>query len=109
MTQGKSRWVEIKSASLVIDGVARFPDAPTVRGRRHVDALAALAAQGIAAAVVFMVQRPDAHAFRPYSERDPELGEALRRAEAAGVGLYAYTCGLTQEAIWVENPIPVLL
>lgn len=107
--QAQACWVETKSASLVLDGVAHFPDAPTLRGRRHVDALTGLAQNGIAAAVVFIVQRPDAHAFRPYWERDPDLGEALRRAEAAGVALYAYTCHLSLREIQIANAIPVQL
>ncbi|MEZ4640468.1 MAG: DNA/RNA nuclease SfsA [Caldilineaceae bacterium] len=92
---GNVCWVEVKSASLVIDDVALFPDAPTVRGRRHVDELAHRATVGDAAAVVFIVQRPDASSFAPHSERDPEFAASLRAAAAQGVSVYAYTCQLT--------------
>ena len=53
-------WVEVKSVTLVEDGVARFPDAPTTRGARHVRELTAAASKGEGAAIVFVVQRPDA-------------------------------------------------
>lgn len=106
---GNECWVETKSASLVLDGVARFPDAPTIRGRRHVEALMHQVEDGHAAAIIFVVQRPDAHTFAPYWERDPDLGDALRQAQRHGVSIYAYTCELTPEAIWLAQQIPVHL
>ncbi|MCX7969834.1 MAG: DNA/RNA nuclease SfsA, partial [Armatimonadetes bacterium] len=39
-------WVETKSVTLVVDGVALFPDAPTLRGREHLKLLAELARRG---------------------------------------------------------------
>lgn len=102
-------WVEVKSASLVIDGTALFPDAPTVRGRRHVDELAHRVGLGEAAAVVFVVQRPDAHGFAPYAERDPAFAASLRGAADQGVAVYAYTCLLSTHAIQLDRSIPVQL
>lgn len=102
-------WVEVKSASLVIDGMALFPDAPTVRGRRHVDELAHRLAFGEAAAVVFVVQRPDAHCFAPHAERDPAFAASLRGAADQGVAVYAYTCLLSTHAIQLDRSIPVQL
>jgi len=102
-------WVEVKSASLVIDGCARFPDAVTARGRRHVLALAALAAKGETAAIVFIVQRADAQQLRPQWETDPDFGEALLQAQADGVAIYAYTCRLTVTEVAIQNAIPIYL
>lgn len=102
-------WVEVKSVSLVIDGCARFPDAVTARGRRHVLELAALAEQGEEAAVVFIVQRADAHTLRPQWETDPEFGDALVLAQKKGVAIYAYTCQLTTKAVRLLMEIPVRL
>ncbi len=106
---GQVCWVEVKSASLVIDGSARFPDAVTARGRRHVLALAELVAQGAHAAIVFIVQRPDAYELRPQWESDPAFAQALVSAQQAGVALYAYTCALTLQAVWLEREIKVVL
>ncbi|MBX2998228.1 MAG: DNA/RNA nuclease SfsA [Caldilineaceae bacterium] len=102
-------WVEVKSASLVIDGVARFPDAPTLRGRRHVDELVERIHAGEDAAVIFIVQRPDAVRFSPFTERDPEFAAALARAADNGVSIYAYTCDLTTRSIQLAKEIPVVL
>lgn len=105
-------WVEVKSASLVEDGaagnVARFPDAVTARGRRHVEELAALARAGERAAVVFIVQRPDATELRPQWSTDPAFAAALAAAEQAGVLLLAATCRLTTQEICLERMIPVI-
>lgn len=106
---GQDCWVEIKSVSLVIAGCARFPDAVTERGRRHVLELAELVAAGGRAAIVFIVQRPDAHELRPQWQTDPAFGEALIAARQAGVAIYAYTCALTLQAVWLEREISVVL
>jgi sugar fermentation stimulation protein A len=106
---GRVCWVEVKSASLVIDGIALFPDAPTLRGRRHVDELIERVHRGEDAAVIFIVQRPDAVRFSPYAERDPEFAAALTRAADNGVSIYAYTCDLTTRSIRLAQEIPVVL
>lgn len=101
-------WVEVKSATLVGDGVAMFPDAATERGRRHVEALAAMARLGYRTAVCFIIQRPDAQALRPEWERDPAFAEALARARSAGVELYAWTCTITLEEARLDRPVSVI-
>jgi sugar fermentation stimulation protein A len=102
-------WVEVKSVTLVEDGVARFPDAPTVRGVRHVEELAAVARKGERAAVVFVIQRPDAVRFSPHDRADPVFGATLRAAARAGVGVYAWTCRVSRQAIEIAEPVPVVL
>ena len=104
---GSRTWVEVKSASLVVDGVARFPDAVTARGRRHVLELAALARACTRSAIVFIVQRPDAHALEAFRATDPAFAAALDEAHAAGVIIRAATCQVTTHAIWLDRQIPV--
>jgi sugar fermentation stimulation protein A len=82
--------LEVKSATLVNDGVAMFPDAVTERGKRHVNELAKAKKEGYRACILFLVQRTDAHSFAPSDETDPEFGKALRNAVAEGVEVYAY-------------------
>jgi sugar fermentation stimulation protein A len=102
-------WVEVKSVTLVEAGVARFPDAPTRRGARHVRELIELAASGDGAAVVFVIQRPDARLFMPHNEADPELADALRRAARAGVGVFGWSCRVGQEQVTIGREVPVVL
>lgn len=101
--------MEIKSVTLVENGVARFPDAPTARGARHLRELAALAAGGRRAIVCFVVQRPDARSFAPHSVNDPDFTAACREANDAGVEFLAYTCSTDFGSIRVNDPIPVNL
>ncbi|MDE2802448.1 MAG: DNA/RNA nuclease SfsA [Chloroflexota bacterium] len=106
---GGQCYVEVKSVTLVQDGVARFPDAPTDRGRKHVSTLVRAVEEGHRAAAVFVVQRNDAVALSPYDANDPEFGEALREAVSAGVEAYAFTCAVTRESIVIAGEAPVLL
>ena len=106
---GGLRWVETKSVTLVEEGVARFPDAPTKRGQRHLHELQRLVEGGARAAVVFVIQRPDAEAFSPHAQADPDFARALRDAREAGVGVYAFRCGVTRRAIAIAAPVPVAL
>jgi len=101
-------WVEVKSASLVEERCARFPDAVTERGRRHLRELITLRQQGDRAAVVFIVQRPDADCLAPQWTSDPQFAQTLVDAAKAGVELYAYTCHLTPESIQLASQIPVI-
>lgn len=102
-------WVETKSVTLVEEGVALFPDAPTARGARHLRTLTALRGRGERTAVVFVVQRPDAVAFSPHPTADPVFAEALRQAYRAGVEVYAWRCTVDLEHIAVQDPIEVRL
>ena len=102
-------YIEAKSVTLVVDGVGLFPDAPTIRGAKHVGSLAKAVAQGHRAAVVFVVQREDAAALMPHDTADPVFGAALRRAVENGVEAYAYRCRVFQDEIVLSDRIPVIL
>lgn len=102
--------VEVKSVSLVENGIALFPDAVTTRGARHVRELAELRESGDwAAAVLFVLQRPDANRIMPFATRDPDFAQALTEARRAGVRLLGRRCSITPEAVVLGSPIPVAL
>jgi len=100
-------YIEAKSVTLVENGVGLFPDAPTVRGAKHLRTLITVLEAGHRAAVVFVVQRPDANAFATSDPSDPEL--ALRSAVAAGVEAYAYNCEVTERSIRLDHSLPIRL
>jgi len=85
-------YVEVKTTTLVTDGVAMFPDAVTERGKKHLHELIDVVKAGHRAAMVYVVQRKDAETFAPADHIDPAYGEALRLAVAAGVEMYAFDC-----------------
>lgn len=102
-------YVEVKSVTLVSEGIARFPDAPTERGSRHLGELAAAIGEGHRAAVVFLIQRDDAKIFSPNDTTDPVFGRMLRQVTAAGVDAYAYTCKISTREINIVGSVPVVL
>lgn len=105
---GTTCLVETKSCNLVEDGIALFPDAPTLRGTRHLDLLSAHLGPDRRCAVVWFVQRDDAHCLQPHRRADPGFAAALARAVAAGVEAYAYRCQVTPTAITPLARIPVI-
>lgn len=101
--------VEVKSVTLVQNGEARFPDAPTQRGARHLRELAHAVGEGCRAAVIFVVQRDDGICFRPNDERDREFGATLRLAHRQGVEALAWSCRVELTRVRLLKPLPVLL
>lgn len=102
-------WIEVKSVTLCADRRARFPDAVTERGRRHLEHLEARVAAGERAALLFVVQRIDADSVAPADDIDPAYGEALRRAASRGVELHALSVEVTPQALRLAHVLPVLL
>lgn len=101
-----SMLLEVKSCTQVKDGTGLFPDAPTKRGRRHLHTLVRALDAG-RAAVLFLIQRADAAAFRPNMETDPRFGEALREATEQGVEVYAYNSNVTLQGVSINRPVAV--
>jgi sugar fermentation stimulation protein A len=108
LTRGEERLaLEVKSVTLVEDGVALFPDAVTARGARHVRELAELAGEdGWHAAVLFVCQRDDAHRIEAARSIDPAFADALAEAKAAGVQILGRRCRVTLEALELAAPVP---
>ena len=102
-------YIETKSVTLVVDGVGLFPDAPTIRGAKHMGSLAQAVAAGHRAAAVFVVQRDDASAFATNDTADPVFGAAFREALAAGVEAFAYRCRVSERAIDLSCRLPIQL
>ena len=102
-------YVEVKSVTLVVEGEARFPDAPTARGARHLEELAKLKAQGCRAAVVFLIQREDALRFAPNEDTDPHFAASLRRVVTQGVEIVAYRCRVDLKTVRIMGPVEVTL
>ena len=102
-------YLEVKSVTLVVEGVALFPDAPTIRGVKHLRELSQAVAAGHRAAALFVVQRDDALTLAPNDAADPDFGAALRAAQAAGVEVYAYGCQVSPAEMRLAAPLPVQL
>lgn len=100
-------YLEVKGVTLLDEGVARFPDAPTERGRRHLAELTEIVLTGGQGAVMFVVQRPSAVALAPNDATDPAFGSALRAARTAGVLVLAYSLEVGEGRIRWLHPLPL--
>lgn len=100
--------LEVKSVTLVEEGLGLFPDAVTARGARHVTELGELAASGEwEAAVLFLVQRADAGAVMAAPSIDPDFAAALEEARERGVRVLARRCLVDGEGVRLGARIPV--
>ncbi|MFB6096113.1 MAG: DNA/RNA nuclease SfsA [Haloferacaceae archaeon] len=107
---GTDVYLEVKSCTHVEDGVAKFPDRQTERGRRHLRSLIDLHGDDAACHLLFVVQRPDADALEPFRAVDPEFADLLVEARDAGVGLHAATTRFDPPAYALADPdLPIRL
>ncbi len=106
---GREAYMEVKGVTLEQDGLASFPDAPTLRGIKHLRELSELARKGIGAYVLFVLQMEKMTAFAPNAQRHPAFAQALRDAAEAGVCVLAYDCRVTAHTLELFQPVPVCL
>ena len=85
-------FVEVKGVTLVVGTEARFPDAPTERGTKHLKELIKLKKEGFRTVVFFLIQHPLGQSFRPNWENDPVFSKTLNEAYESGVEILVYKC-----------------
>lgn len=90
-------------------GLAEFPDCVTERASKHMRELAAMAAAGHRAVVMFVVQRSDCAGFQVAADCDPAYAAAFREARNAGVEALCYACQVTEAGITIDRPLPLEL
>lgn len=102
-------WVEVKSVTLAEGKTARFPDAVSERGRRHLETLARLRRAGDRAVLLYIVQRADCTSVEPAREIDPAYASALAAAARAGVEIQAVGARVRAREIRLEKSLSVVL
>ncbi len=100
-------WLEVKGCTLAEDGVALFPDAPTERGKRHVEELRKAMENGDRAALLVLVFRSDAQCFAPKEDTDPEFAEVFRKAVDEGLEVHPMKFGFQKNTVCFVSEIPV--
>lgn len=101
--------MEVKGVTLEEDGIARFPDAPTERGVKHIRELIRCLDAGYEAYVFFVIQMKGVRAFEPNDRTHPAFGEALREAAKKGVQILAYDCVVRPDEMSIDQRIEVWL
>lgn len=102
-------FIEVKGVTLEENGVARFPDAPTERGVKHVEELIKALKDGYESYIIFVIQMNGVRYFTPNIDTHPEFAEALRKAKKAGVKILAYDCDVKEDEIRLNSSIPVVV
>ena len=100
-------FVEVKNVTLAAGGLARFPDAKTARGAKHLKELMKIKRQGAGAAMLYIVQHHDVQAFAPADDIDPEYARLFHQARKVGVAMRIVQAKVTPWAIslWRELPL----
>lgn len=106
-SEGRRIFVEVKGVTLEEDGVAMFPDAPTERGRKHMNGLRRAVSEGYEAYVAFVVQMGRVRLFRPNRGTDPAFSDALKEAVDGGVKVLCLGCDVTEDSLTISYGIPV--
>lgn len=110
LEDGKRKiFAEVKGVTLEQDGIARFPDAPTLRGIKHLQELVHCVESGYEAMVIFLIQMKGVRAFQPHDTMHKAFGDALRHAAEHGVRIIARDCIVTPDSMIPDAPVPVIL
>lgn len=103
--------LEVKGCTLVLNGFALFPDAPTLRGKRHVKCLIKALNDGYESIIFFLVTHPEARVFKPNWDVDEEFSKTLLEAYNLGVKVYACKVVLdvnSMDILW-DGMLPIQL
>ena len=102
-------FMEVNGCTLEKDGVVLFPDAPTLRGVKHIEELSHCLDEGYESYIMILVQMSDVKYFTPNYDTHPEFGEALEKASRKGVKILCYDCNVTHDSMTVGKPVKVKL
>ena len=106
--RGEKYLTEVKGCTLAADtrrGIGLFPDAPTERGVKHLDELAAAAKEGYHCQIAFVIQMNGIHMVFPNNDTQPEFGQALTYAAKAGVQVAYYGCHVEADSIRITGVV----
>jgi len=107
--EGKKAFAEVKGVTLEDNNTARFPDAPTERGIKHLRGLMKCVKQGYEAYAVFIIQMRGIDCFEPAWDKHREFALTLQEADRAGVKILAFDCDVTREGLSIAGRVPVKL
>lgn len=105
--EGRKIFIEVKGVTLEEEGIARFPDAPTERGIKHIQELQQAVAEGYEAYILFVIQMKEIRQFEPNDRTHQAFGDALREAQKHGVSILAYDCVVTRDSMRLDSPVKV--
>ena len=95
--------MEVKGCTLERDGIGYFPDAPTERGVKHLHELAGAVNEGYECYLAFVIAMPKVSMVYPNVQTHAAFGEALEKAQEAGVKVLYLTTEVTPEGMVITH------
>jgi sugar fermentation stimulation protein A len=102
-------YIEVKSVTLLQQGIGYFPDAVTVRGQKHLRELAKIAENGERAVLFFAVLHTGIEDVSPARHIDARYAELLAQAQQSGVEVLCYKAQLSPDGMTLNKPLVVKL
>ncbi len=102
-------FVEVKGVTLYEEEMAMFPDAPTVRGVKHVEELVAACLDGYKSYIFFLVQTEKVNSFSPNRAIDPKFTDSLKQANLNGVEILCFNTHVTPSSLKIKDQVKVII
>lgn len=104
---GRPTVLEVKSANYKIGDTAFFPDAPTERGRHHVETLIKLSQAGYRCVILLVTMGQAVKDLAFNRANDPLLADTMAQAHEAGLDIIAMKSRFTDREAFFEGFLPI--
>ena len=102
-------FLEVKNVTLFRkNNIAEFPDAITMRGKKHLLDLINAKKKGYESYILYLIQREKCDSFKIAEDIDKDYGIAFKKAIKNGIKILCYNCKLTNEEIKLNNQIKLI-
>jgi sugar fermentation stimulation protein A len=108
-SDGCRGFIEVKGVTLEEEGLVMFPDAPTVRGTKHVLEMIKAVENGYKGYILFLIQMKGVKSFSANRKTDPNFSAALQLAAQKGVILLAYDSLVSEDEIILGDRVNIVL
>lgn len=105
--KGRDAFVEVKNVTLWDGERLRFPDAPSARGRKHLEVLREAVCQGYRGVILFALNRPEGECFSPAHDVDPAYSRLLKEVQQQGVEVLAVRICHTLDGMFAGGMVNV--
>lgn len=106
---GEKGFIEVKGMTLENQEIGAFPDAPTIRGLKHVKELIHAQQLGYQCSILFIAQFEKIQIATIHTKMQPELTQAFQQGIEQGLSVQTYACQVTEEQIILDKEIPFAL
>lgn len=107
--KNKKIFIEIKGVTLEKNGIFMFPDAPTIRGIKHINELIECKKEGYEAYLVFIIQADFGNGFTPDKEIHKDFYDVVLKAGKKGVNILCYNCEISENSLSIKEKVNLLI